>query len=100
MCCLSLPSWHSGGDGASHALGAGRDAVVDKVAKRVLEGMGLIVLHSGHVSKPFRKLMGTSGSLKWRECQQLPAFYVAKERPLIKMGPSLGNALLASYFGE
>ena len=28
--------------------------------------MGLIVLHSGHFSKPFKLLMGTSCDLKWR----------------------------------
>ena len=46
------------------------DAVVEKVYKRVLEGMGLIVLHSGHYSKIFRKLMGTSCSLRWREHEE------------------------------
>lgn len=44
-----------------------QDAVVERVHKRVLEGMGLIVLHSGHFSKIFRKLMGTTCNLKWRE---------------------------------
>ncbi len=43
------------------------DEIVERVYKRVLEGMGLIVLHSGHFSKIFRKLMGTSCSLKWRD---------------------------------
>lgn len=43
------------------------DSVVDKVHRRVLNGMGLIVLHSGHYSKIFTRLMGTSCSLKWRE---------------------------------
>jgi trehalose utilization protein len=43
------------------------DAVVDRVYQRVLEGMGLVALHSGHFSKIFRKLMGTSCDLKWRE---------------------------------
>lgn len=44
------------------------DEVVDRVYKRILEGMGLIVLHSGHESKIFRKICGTeSGQLKWRE---------------------------------
>ena len=43
------------------------DAVVARVQRRVLDGMGLIVLHSGHHSKIFRRLMGTSGDLKWRE---------------------------------
>ncbi len=43
------------------------DAVVEKVQRRVLAGMGLVVLHSGHLSKIFVKLMGTSCSLRWRE---------------------------------
>ncbi|MDA1044504.1 MAG: ThuA domain-containing protein [Verrucomicrobia bacterium] len=43
------------------------DAIVQRVHQRVLEGMGLIVLHSGHYSKIFKALMGTTCSLKWRE---------------------------------
>jgi len=46
------------------------DKVVARVQKRVLEGMGLIVLHSGHFSKIFRALMGTTCSLKWREADE------------------------------
>ncbi len=49
------------------AHGEVRDEVVKRVQKRVLEGMGLIVLHSGHFSKIFKTLMGTNCSLKWRE---------------------------------
>lgn len=47
-----------------------KDAVVDRVQKRVLEGMGLIVLHSGHFSKIFGRLMGTNCTLKWREVHE------------------------------
>jgi trehalose utilization protein len=43
------------------------DAVVDRVQRRVLDGMGLIALHSAHESKPFVRLMGTSCSLRWRD---------------------------------
>ena len=49
------------------AHGAVADAVVERVAQRVWEGMGLIVLHSGHFSKIFKRLMGTPCSLRWRE---------------------------------
>ena len=42
------------------------DAVVDRVHQRVLGGMGLLVLHSAHFSKIFRRLMGTTCSLAWR----------------------------------
>lgn len=43
------------------------DAIAQKVVDKVLTGMGLVVLHSGHYSKPFIKLMGTSCSLRWRD---------------------------------
>jgi len=45
-----------------------RDDIVEKVRSRVLDGMGLIVLHSGHASKIFERLLGTkTGALKWRD---------------------------------
>lgn len=43
------------------------DAVVERVHARVLGGMGLVVLHSGHMSKIFIRLMGTTCTLRWRE---------------------------------
>lgn len=43
------------------------DLVVERVRRRVHEGMGMIVLHSGHFAKPFKALLGTPCSLKWRE---------------------------------
>ena len=42
------------------------DEVVERVRQRVLDGMGLIVLHSAHFSKIFQRLMGTTCNLKWR----------------------------------
>lgn len=44
-----------------------QDEIVERVHARVLDGMGLVPLHSAHYSKIFRKLMGTTCSLKWRE---------------------------------
>ena len=55
-----------------------QDAVVDKVHRRVLEGMGLIVLHSGHFSKVFRRLMGTTCQLKWREAGEREVLWVTR----------------------
>ncbi|MCF7687160.1 MAG: ThuA domain-containing protein [Cephaloticoccus sp.] len=52
------------------------DCVVDRVQKRVLEGMGLIVLHSGHYSKVFKRLLGTSCSLTWREADERERLWV------------------------
>ncbi len=59
------------------AHGKVSDEVVDKVYKRVvLDGMGLIVLHSGHFSKIFKCLMGTSCDLKWREAGEKERLWV------------------------
>lgn len=52
------------------------DAVVERVAARVWEGMGLVVLHSGHYSKIFKRLMGTPCSLKWREAGERERLWV------------------------
>lgn len=52
------------------------DEIVEKVYQRVLDGMGLIVLHSGHFSKIFKKLMGTSCDLKWREADDRERLWV------------------------
>jgi trehalose utilization protein len=53
-----------------------QDTVVARVQKRVLEGMGMVVLHSGHESKIFRALMGTSCALKWREADERERIWV------------------------
>ena len=43
------------------------EEIVTRVQERVLEGMGLVVLHSGHLSKIFTRLMGTTCNLRWRD---------------------------------
>ncbi len=58
------------------AHGEVRDEIVDRVQARVLAGMGLIVLHSGHFSKIFKRLMGTSCNLKWREIGEKERLWV------------------------
>ena len=52
------------------------DEIVDRVQQRVLSGMGLIVLHSGHFSKICRRLMGTTCSLRWREANDKERLWV------------------------
>ncbi len=53
------------------------DEVVQKVHQRVVkDGMGLVVLHSGHFSKIFIKLMGSSCNLKWREAGEKERIWV------------------------
>ncbi len=52
------------------------DKIVDRVQARVLRGMGLIVLHSGHYAKIFRRLLGTTCSLTWREAGEKERLWV------------------------
>ena len=58
------------------------DEIAKKVHDRVLRGMGFIALHSSHLAKPFLKLMGTSGSLKWREGDFERLWLVAPNHPI------------------
>ena len=61
------------------------DKTVEKVAQRVWDGMGLIVLHSGHFSKIFKRLMGASCDLKWREIGERERLWVvAPGHPIVE----------------
>ncbi len=72
------------------AHGDVEDAIVERVANRVHEGMGLIVLHSGHFSKIFKRLMGTPCSLKWREAGERERIWTINHSHPIAAG--LGDA--------
>ena len=54
------------------------DEIAEKVKNRVLDGMGFIVLHSGHLCKPFKLLMGTVCRSKWRENDELERIWVVE----------------------
>ena len=62
------------------------DEIVERVAERVWQGMGLIVLHSGHFSKIFKKLMGTPCALKWREAGEKERVWVINRNHPIAPG--------------
>ena len=66
--------------------GAVADEIVERVAKRVWEGMGLILLHSAHFSKIFKRLMGTPCALKWREAGERERLWVVNPRHPIAEG--------------
>ena len=68
------------------AHGEVKDEIVERVQKRVWEGMGLIVLHSGHYSKIFKRLMGTPCALKWREAGERERLWVINPRHPIAAG--------------
>lgn len=63
-----------------------QDAIVDRVQQRVLKGMGLIVLHSAHFSKIFRRLMGTTCGLTWREADEKERLWVVSPNHPITQG--------------
>jgi trehalose utilization protein len=62
------------------------DHIVDKVQKRALGGMGLIVLHSGHFSKIFQRMMGTTCNLSWREIGEKERVWVIDPSHPISQG--------------
>jgi trehalose utilization protein len=63
-----------------------QDLIVERVYHRVMAGMGLIVLHSGHFSKVFRKLMGTSCNLRWRVGEDREILWVTRPHHPILAG--------------
>lgn len=83
------------------AHGEVADAVVDRVQERVLEGMGLVVLHSGHFSKIFKRLTGTSCDLSWRDLGERERLWVVAPQHPIAEG--LDNSFVvpqAEMYGE
>ena len=52
------------------------DEVVERVHARVLGGMGLLVMHSAHASKIFKRLLGTSCMLRWREAGERERLWI------------------------
>lgn len=78
-----------------------RDEVVDRVQQRVLTGMGLIVLHSGHYAKIFKRLLGTSCSLTWREAGERERLWVvAPGHPIAKGIDGYLEVPRAEMYGE
>lgn len=77
------------------------DAIVDKVHQQVLSGMGLIVLHSGHYSKIFRRLMGTNCSLNWREANEKERLWVIEpSHPVMAGIPPYFELEAEEMYGE
>lgn len=60
------------------------DALVEKVADRVRGGMGILVLHSGHFSKIFKKLTGTNCALRWRDGDSCRLWVVNPGHPIVQ----------------
>ncbi len=58
------------------------DEISELVYNQVMCGMGFIALHSAHFSKPFRRLMGTTCSLCWREGDRERVWNIMPSHPI------------------
>jgi trehalose utilization protein len=68
------------------------DELVERIRERVLAGMGLVALHSAHNSKIFKRLMGTSCMLRWREAAEKERVWV------VDPGHPITQGLAKEYF--
>ena len=83
------------------AHGEVRDDVVDRVHERVLGGMGIICLHSSHFSKIFKRLMGTTCNLKWREIGEKERIWVVDPaHPIAACLPECFEVPRSEMYGE
>ncbi len=77
------------------------DVLVEKIARRVQEGMGLIFLHSAHLSKPFKRIVGASGQLCWGENGERERLWVcAPWHPIAKGLPAYIDLPKEEMYGE
>ena len=77
------------------------DEIVTKVFKRIMHGMGLVALHSGHFSKIFKKLMGTGCDLKWREAGDKERIWITSPtHPIAKGLPEYFELPHEETYGE
>ena len=77
------------------------DEIVERVAERVWAGMGLIVLHSGHFSKIFKRMMGTPCNLTWREAGERERLWVtSRNHPIAKGLPDHFELENEEMYGE
>lgn len=77
------------------------DDTVDRVQTRILAGMGLIALHSGHHSKIFKRMMGTTCNLKWRESTDKERIWVVSpSHPVVSGVPEYFEIDREEMYGE
>lgn len=76
------------------------DEVAKKVQEAVLRGMGFIALHSAHLSKPFRLLMGTSCTLRWRDNDRERLWVAAPSHPIAEGLPPYIELAHEEMYGE
>jgi trehalose utilization protein len=76
------------------------DETVERVWKRVMAGMGLVVLHSAHFSRIFKRLMGTTCNLKWRDGARERVWVVEPGHPVAEGLPECFDIPETEMYGE
>ena len=77
------------------------DEAAARVQQRVLDGMGLVVLHSAHLSKSFVRLMGTGCHLRWREADDRELVWtVSPSHPIAEGIPPVFSIPQQEMYGE
>lgn len=76
------------------------DEIVERIYNRVMKGMGLIVLHSAHLSKVFKRLMGTSCTLKYRFGDYARIWTTTPSHPIARGIPEFFDLDEEEMYGE
>jgi len=76
------------------------DAVVQRVQRHVLGGMGLVALHSAHHSKLMKALLGTTLNLKWRHGDRERIWCAMPSHPIAQGVPTHFELPIEEMYGE
>ncbi|MDL2205537.1 ThuA domain-containing protein [Eubacteriales bacterium OttesenSCG-928-N13] len=76
------------------------DEIAERVRQHVLRGMGLVALHSAHLSKPLTRVLGTSCTLKWREGDRSRVWTVDPTHPIAQGIPAYIDLPEEEMYGE
>lgn len=76
------------------------DEIAFRVREYVWKGMGVIFLHSAHESKPMQLLLGTSGSLRWREGDFCRVWTSSPSHPIARGIPEYIELEEEEMYGE
>jgi trehalose utilization protein len=76
------------------------DGIAALVTERVQMGLGFVALHSAHLSKPFTRLMGTSGTLGWRDGDRERLWVASPAHPIAAGVPAYINLENEEMYSE
>lgn len=76
------------------------DTIVKRVKDRVLQGMGLIALHSAHHSKIMKELLGTTLNLRWRHGDRERVWCIEPSHPIAEGLPEYFELENEEMYGE